>query len=299
MKRAFLLAIEGVIGVGKTSLARLLQPRFKAELVLEAFDRNPFLPAFYADRERYAFQTQIFFLLSRFRQQQTIPRLLANGPVITDYIFAKDSLFAHLNLRGDELELYERLYELLASRVGRPDLVVYLRADIDVLMARIAARDRPYERTMPRDYIETVWAAYERYFASYTETPLLVMNMDALDYVQRPADLDAIERQIRAHLAVGAYQQPLPQFALTDLPLSEQPDSPPCMTFCEEDTATEQRRTTSDFLALSEAFGQVATSYAAHSRQPTEQNKIELKRALAHLIVTSQRFQEALGNTDV
>ncbi len=204
------LAIEGVIGVGKTTLARLLQPRFDAELLLEAFDQNPFLSAFYSDRERYAFQTQIFFLLSRFRQRQAAGSLLAKGPLIADYIFAKDSLFAHLNLKGDELAVYEHLYEVLASRVLPPHLVIYLRASPDVLMARIAQRDRSYERAMDRRYIEQLWHAYERYFAAYVETPLLAVDTDALDFVHRPADLDMLEGQIRARLALGAYQPALP-----------------------------------------------------------------------------------------
>src|SRR5512136_1797074 len=139
------IAIEGVIGVGKTTLARLLGPLFEAEILLEVFEENPFLSDFYADRERYAFQTQIFFLLSRYHQQRrTAPELLEqSASLIADYTFEKDALFARINLKGDELEMYYRVHEALAEKIIPPDLVVYLKADTDVLMQRIASRDRP------------------------------------------------------------------------------------------------------------------------------------------------------------
>lgn len=209
MTRSFFLAVEGVIGVGKTTLARLLQPRFKTGLLLEAFEENPFLADFYADRARYAFQTQIFFLLSRYRQQQVVPALLGQGSLIADYAFAKDNLFAHLNLEGDEWDVYNRLYEVLAERIPVPDLVIYLRAKTDVLMARIATRDRTYERTMDQAYIEHLCQAYEQYFSTYTQTPLLTIDTDDLDYVRTPDALAFVEGQVRMALGIGAYQQPL------------------------------------------------------------------------------------------
>lgn len=199
MSRPFYLAIEGVIGVGKTTLARLLQPRFDAELLLEVFEENPFLSDFYADRERYAFQTQIFFLLSRHRQQQAVR--LDSRPLITDYTFAKDRLFAYLNLKGDELTMYERVHQALAERVVLPDLVVYLQADLEVLMARIATRDRPYERAIDPAYLESVRQAYERHFSAYEATPLLVINTNNLDFVRNPQDLAYIEGRIRTALS--------------------------------------------------------------------------------------------------
>jgi len=208
------VAIEGVIGVGKTTLVRLLAPELAATPVLEVFQENPFLSDFYADRARYAFQTQIFFLLSRYRQQyQSIPEALGRGPVLSDYTFAKDSLFAHLNLTGDELAVYEKLHGALAEKIPTPDLVVYLRADLDVLMARIAARDRPYERGMERGYIESLRLAYEGFFAAYSRSPVLAIETNHLDFVQ---DAQAsIRERILTALGEGTYQQMLPQFAPT------------------------------------------------------------------------------------
>ncbi len=214
------IAIEGVIGVGKTTLARLLQPRFQSSTILEAFDENPFLSDFYGDRARYAFQTQLFFLLSRYRQQQVAPERLRQGALLADYVFEKDRLFAHLNIAGvDELGMYDRLYAALAEKVQPPDLVVYLRAHLDTLMARIAMRDRTYERQMDRDYIAALRTEYERLFSSYTATPLLVIESDAMDFVRNPEDLDVIEQRIRATLA-GVRQPPLPRIREISAPVA-------------------------------------------------------------------------------
>lgn len=203
------LAIEGVIGVGKTTLARLLQPAFNAELLLEVFEENPFLARFYADRERYAFQTQLFFLLSRYYQQKhgVLPILVSGKTLISDYTFAKDALFARINLKGDELEMYYRVHEALAEKIVRPDLLIYLRASTDILMQRIALRDRAYERNMERDYIEMLNRAYEEFFAHpYDNTPVLTIDTEALDFVHNPAHLSLIENRIRA--ALGLTHQP-------------------------------------------------------------------------------------------
>ena len=170
------IAIEGVIGVGKTTLARLLRPMLEAEILLEIFEENPFLSDFYADRARYAFQTQIFFLLSRYHQQRrTVPDLLAAGKsLLSDYTFAKDALFARINLKGDELEMYYKVHEALGEKIPKPDLIVYLRADTEALMQRIASRDRPYERNMERDYIDLLNRAYEEFFSkAYDGPPVL------------------------------------------------------------------------------------------------------------------------------
>ncbi len=211
-ERPFYVAIEGVIGVGKTTLARLLQPQFEAALLLEAFEENPFLPKFYEDQERYAFQTQIFFLLSRYRQQtRQVPALLEAGrSILADYTFAKDAIFARLTLDGDEWAMYLRVHEALAEKLPRPDLIVYLRASPDTLMHRIALRDRPYERTMSRAYIEALHAAYEAHFANDVGAPVLVLDADALDFVAYPDHLRLIEDRLRRALGLPPYQPLLP-----------------------------------------------------------------------------------------
>lgn len=206
------IAIEGAIGIGKTTLTRLLQEEFQAELLLEIFEENPFLRLFYTDRERYAFQTQVFFLLSRYRQQHdVIPAVLTRSTLISDYTFAKDRLFAHLNLQGDELEMYERMYAILAEKIPLPDLVVYLKADTDVLMQRIELRDRVYERDMDRNYIDSVNQAYERFFAAYNDSSVLTLDTNHLDYVSDTADLQTVIQRIRGALELRPYQPPLPQ----------------------------------------------------------------------------------------
>ena len=207
------IAIEGVIGVGKTTLARLLQPAFQANVLLEVFEENPFLSSFYADRERYAFQTQIFFLLSRYHQQhQGIPKAAANGAnLISDYTFAKDALFARINLKGDELEMYYRVHEALAEKIQRPDLIVYLRAETKLLMQRIALRDRPYERDMDPGYIEQVNNAYDEFFLGTGHSvPVLVIETNHLDYVRYPEDLRWIENRIRQAVQLAPFQPELP-----------------------------------------------------------------------------------------
>jgi len=209
------LAIEGVIGVGKTTLARLLQPAFHGGLLLEVFEENPFLSKFYEDRARYAFQTQIFFLLSRYHQQNKgIPRVLGEGKdLISDYTFGKDALFAQINLQGDELEMYHRVHQALAEKIPHPDLTVYLRASTDLLMQRIALRDRPYERDMDRSYIEQVNCAYDEYFlgtAHEIDSPVLVIESEPLDYVRYPEDLRWVENRIRQVLLMPPFQPELP-----------------------------------------------------------------------------------------
>lgn len=207
------VAIEGVIGVGKTTLARLLRPAFEAEILLEIFEENPFLSDFYGDRERYAFQTQIFFLLSRYHQQRrTVPDLLAAGKfLISDYTFAKDALFAGINLRGDELEMYHKVHEALGEKIPKPGLVTYLRADTDVLMQRIALRDRPYERNMERNYIDRLNHAYEEFFSKpYDSTPVLIIDTNPLNIIQNPEHLKLIENRIREKLNLSPFQPSLP-----------------------------------------------------------------------------------------
>jgi len=252
------IAIEGVIGVGKTSLGRLLQPHFSAHQVLEAFDENPFLSDFYGDRARYAFQTQIFFLLSRYRQQQRIPQLLESTPIIADYCFAKDRLFAQLNLTGDELTMYERVYEALAEKTVPPDLIIYLRASTDTLMGRIALRDRSYERQMERGYIEALRRGYEQLFAAYDGAPVLVIETDEIDFVRHPHDLDDVARRIQAALD-GVRQPPLPDLDLTAARhLAWQlPDAAPLKPSSEANW-----QALGDFIALVEAVGEIGSALA-------------------------------------
>jgi deoxyguanosine kinase len=208
------LAIDGVIGVGKSSLARLLQPAFGADLLLEVFEENPFLSDFYSDRARYAFQTQIFFLLSRYHQQRAAPGLVQQGPLIADYTFAKDALFARINLTGDDLTLYHRLHDALAEKVLAPDLIVYLRAPARVLLGRIALRARPYELQMDPAYIADLVDAYDDFFASPAgprgQSPVLTLDTEPLDFVKNPADLQQVTQRIQSALGIDAVQVPLP-----------------------------------------------------------------------------------------
>lgn len=212
------IAIEGVIGVGKTTLARLIQPFFEAELVLEVFEENPFLSDFYADPERYAFQTQMFFLLSRYHQQRSsIPVILMQDKLlISDYTFQKDELFAQINLSGDELDMYYRIHDALAEKIPQPELIVYLRASTDVLMQRIAHRDRPYERNVPRSYIDQLNSTYEEFFGERRQrgkqfsSKILIVDTNPLDYVRNGDDLRLIENRIRQTLQMVPFQPELP-----------------------------------------------------------------------------------------
>ncbi len=287
------IAVEGVIGVGKTTLVRLLHHRLGGEMLLEAFEENPFLSSFYTDRARYAFQTQIFFLLSRYRQQQQIPPLLRHGPLLADYFFAKDRLFARLNLRGDELTMYERLYEALAEKTTPPDLVVYLRASTDTLMARIAMRDRPYERQMDRAYIEALRQAYERLFADYDETPLLVIESDALDFVRSPEDLEAIEQRIEAALA-GVHQPrllPTPEVPPAETTIAWQLSTP-----SDENLGAQANwQAIGDYLALAEAVGAVGGTLARQEPVGREGAPAALREALQRAYHALQRLGRRVG----
>jgi deoxyguanosine kinase len=207
------IAIEGVIGVGKTTLARLLQNAFEAEVLLEVFEENPFLSDFYGDRARYAFQTQIFFLLSRYRQQNSnVPKSLAEGKnLIADYTFAKDALFAGINLKGDELDMYHKVHEALGEKIPKPNLLVYLQASTDTLMSRIAFRDRPYERQMERGYIDELNVAYESFFSKpFDHTPVLKIDSNSLNIIQNPEHVKHVENRIRETLGLVPFQASLP-----------------------------------------------------------------------------------------
>ncbi len=203
------IVVEGVIGVGKTSLTKLLATRLGGRLNLEVVEENPFLAKFYRDREAYAFQTQIFFLLSRYRQQQGLGQLdLFNATLVSDYLFAKDRIFANLNLADDELALYSQLATILEQRVLKPDLVIYLQARTEVLEQRIRWRGRAYEQEMEPAYLEALNGAYSYFFHHYKEAPLLVVNTDNLDFVNVPGDFEMLFGQLTEKFAGTRYYAP-------------------------------------------------------------------------------------------
>ena len=198
MKNLYYVAIEGVIGVGKTSLAHLLEERLNAKLVMEKFDENPFLADFYLDPERYAFQTQLFFLLSRYRQQQELRQTdVFHKLVISDYMFVKDRLFASLNLDDKEMSLYDSVAKILEKNILNPDLVIYLQAETPKLMERITLRGRDFEKNMSPDYIDALNQVYNEYFFRYLESPLLIINTNDIDFVHNEEDLEEVIRYIR------------------------------------------------------------------------------------------------------
>jgi deoxyguanosine kinase len=187
------IVVEGPIGVGKTSLSNLLAERFNARRILEVVEENPFLSSFYTDRNKYAFQTQVFFLLSRFRQQQELfQQDLFSAVTVSDYLFAKDRIFACLTLDSHELALYDRVFEALGPRVTKPDVVIYLQARLDVLLHRIKKRAREFERKFDAAYLEELVHAYNDFFAHYTDTPLLVVNTSDIDFVNNEADREGL-----------------------------------------------------------------------------------------------------------
>lgn len=215
--RAKFIAIEGVIGVGKTTLARLLQPYFEATILLEVFEENPFLADFYGDRERYAFQTQLFFLLSRYQQQnQAVPDALRRGTLISDYTFAKDELFAWLNLKDDELAMYGRVHSALGEKIRHPDLIVYLKAEHETIMQRIALRDRPYERDMDPDYIRNLSKAYEAWLANLQDISVCIIDVTSLDFLAKKEDLEHVAQEIKE--ALGHTKRPDGEHTLTAEP---------------------------------------------------------------------------------
>jgi deoxyadenosine/deoxycytidine kinase len=204
------IAIEGVIGAGKTALAKKLKSRLDSKLVLEQFEANPFLENFYNDRKRFAFQTQMFFLINRFKQQEELNQEdLFTNYIVGDYIFDKDKIFAYLNLAGEELKLYETVFPLLSRNLRKPDLVVYLQSSLDRLMFNIKKRSRAVERNLTRSYIEELSNAYNHFFFRYNSTPLLIVNSTEIDFVNNEEDFDELFRQIfREDRAVIEYFKP-------------------------------------------------------------------------------------------
>ena len=198
MKNLYYVAIEGVIGVGKTSLAQLLEERLNAKLIMEKFEENPFLAEFYIDPERYAFQPQLFFLLSRYRQQLELRQIdVFNKLVISDYMFVKDRLFASLNLDEKEMSLYDSVATILEKNILNPDLVIYLQADTSRLMDRILHRGRDFEKNISPEYIEGLNQVYNEYFFRFKDCPLLIINTNDIDFVHNENDLEEVISYIR------------------------------------------------------------------------------------------------------
>ena len=213
MRNLYYIAIEGPIGVGKTSLAELLSKELGSRLVLEDFEDNPFLPDFYNDPERFGFQTQLFFLLQRYRQQQDLRQVdMFQKLLITDYMFVKDRLFASLNLDDKEMHLYDTVASLLERNIIRPDLVIYLQADTDVLMKNIAKRGRNMERNVTWEYIDALNQVYPEYFFRYQDTPLVIINTNNIDFVENEKDLKEVIDYIRQPVSGTKFFNPVSKF---------------------------------------------------------------------------------------
>lgn len=191
------IVVEGPIGVGKTTLVRRLAERFKGETVLEVFEENPFLASFYEDQDRFAFQTEMFFLLSRYRQQEEFSQTdLFSRVHVSDYLFVKCRLFASLTLSDHELSLYDRMYTILSTQIPKPDLVIHLHAPLQTLLQRISKRGRPYEQNMDPAYLERLRTLYHNFFAHYEEAPLMNVDTSDLNFASDPSAVDALIEQI-------------------------------------------------------------------------------------------------------
>ena len=209
MKNLQYVAIEGTIGVGKTSLANLFSEKLGAKLILEAFEDNPFLTDFYEDPESNAFQTQLWFLLQRYQQQQELRQVdMFQHLVVTDYMFVKDRLFAALNLNEKEMSLYDSVARMMEKNVIQPDLVIFLQADTDTLMRNISKRGREFEKNMSEDYIDALNQVYNEYFFRYQETPLIIINTNNIDFVKNPGDLEEMISYIRQPISGTKFFNP-------------------------------------------------------------------------------------------
>jgi len=203
------VAIEGVIGAGKTTLADMLTQTIGASLILEEFEQNPFLEEFYDDPNRYAFQTQIFFLLSRFRQMQELHQVdIFKQKIVADYLFEKDRIFATLNLSEKEMKLYDGIARLMEKEVPIPDLVIYLQCSTDHLMDNIRKRGRSYEKNMDPEYIDALNELYNKFFFHYDKAPLLVINTNEIDFKNKDKDFQDILVEINHHQSGTRYYIP-------------------------------------------------------------------------------------------
>ena len=204
------IAVEGAIGAGKTSLVNLLEQQYGARVILEENDSNPFIAKFYEDQETYSFQTQIFFLLSRYNQYMELAqRDLFNSVVVIDYLFQRDKIFARLNLEDHEYRLYEQIYNLISSKAPKPDLVIFLQASTEVLLERVSKRGRKYESFMDPDYLDSVNKAFNNFFFYYSDTPLLVINTNEIDFVEKKCDLEELINKVNSHKIGREYYNPL------------------------------------------------------------------------------------------
>ena len=209
MRNIYYIAVEGVIGVGKTSLCTIIGEQFSAKIVLEKFEENPFLEDFYKDKERFAFQTQLYFLLSRYRQHQEMMQVeLFHKLLASDYMFVKDKIFANVNLSDKELTLYNSVVTLLERDIPNPDLVIYLQSSTDKLMANIKERGRYYEDLITTEYIQELNDAYNDFFLRYDRSPLLIVNSTDIDFVNNQEDRDNLMEKIRQPFSGTRYYNP-------------------------------------------------------------------------------------------
>lgn len=191
------IAVEGPIGVGKSSLASMLAEDLKGRLILEEASENPFLGPFYENSQRFAFQAQIYFLLSRYRQQVELKQQdLFSQITVCDYLFAKDQIFASINLSAEEMDLYDKVYQLLDARLPKPDLVIFLQASPDVLLSRIKKRKVAFEKGLSAEYIGELSQAYSQFFFKYGDSPLLVVNSSGIDFVKNKKDYDMLKKEL-------------------------------------------------------------------------------------------------------
>ena len=204
------IAVEGAIGAGKTSLVNLFEQKYGARVILEENDSNPFIAKFYEDRETHSFQTQIFFLLSRYNQYTELAqRDLFNSVVVIDYLFQRDKIFAQLNLEDHELHLYNQIFNLISLKAPKPDLVIFLQASTEVLLERVSKRNRHYEAFMDPDYLDSVNKAFNNFFFYYSDTPLLVINTNEIDFVEKKCDLEELINKVNSHKIGREYYNPL------------------------------------------------------------------------------------------
>ncbi len=209
MRNIYYIAVEGVIGVGKTSLCSIIGENFSAKIVYERFEENPFLEDFYSDKERFAFQTQLYFLLSRYRQHQEMMQVeLFHKLLVSDYMFVKDKIFANITLSDKELVLYNSVVTLLERDIPNPDLVIYLQSSTDKLMENIRERGRHYEELITEDYLQQLNDAYNDFFLRYESSPLLIVNSTEIDFVNNEKDRDNLIEKIRQPFSGTRYYNP-------------------------------------------------------------------------------------------